>query len=60
MDVILVILALALTGLLVLLGASVRVVTQYQRGVVLRFGRLLGDARPPGLTVIAQGVDRLH
>ncbi|SHN66585.1 SPFH domain, Band 7 family protein [Geodermatophilus obscurus] len=60
MDAILVILVLALVGLLVLLGASVRVVTQYQRGVVLRFGRLLGDARPPGLTVIAPGIDRMH
>ena len=60
MDVVLALLAVAVLGLLLLVGASVRVVTQYQRGVVLRFGRLLGDARPPGLTVIAPGVDRLH
>ncbi len=60
MDAIIAILVLALVGLLILLGASVRVVTQYQRGVVLRFGRLLGDARPPGLTVIAPGIDRMH
>ncbi|WP_448607833.1 SPFH domain-containing protein [Geodermatophilus sp. URMC 60] len=60
MDVILAVVLVVVLGLLVLVGASVRVVTQYQRGVVLRFGRLLGDARPPGLTVIAPGVDRLH
>ena len=60
MDVVLALLAVAVLGLLLLAGASVRVVTQYQRGVVLRFGRLLGDARPPGLTVIAPGIDRLH
>ena len=60
MDAILVILVIVLTGLLLLVGASVRVVTQFERGVVLRFGRLLGDARQPGLTVIAPGVDRLH
>src|SRR3712207_6291084 len=60
MDVVLALLAIAVLGLLVLVGASVRVVTQYQRGVVLRFGRLLGDARPPGLTVIAPAIDRLH
>jgi regulator of protease activity HflC (stomatin/prohibitin superfamily) len=44
----------------VLLGASVRVVTQFERGVVLRFGRLTGPPRAPGLTLIAPGVDRLH
>ena len=60
MDAILVILVIVLTGLLLLVGASVRVVTQFERGVVLRFGRLLGDARPPGLTVIAPAIDRLH
>jgi regulator of protease activity HflC (stomatin/prohibitin superfamily) len=60
MDVVLALVVIAVLGLLVLAGASVRVVTQYQRGVVLRFGRLLGDARPPGLTVIAPGIDRMH
>ena len=60
MDAILVILVIVLMGLLLLVGASVRVVTQFERGVVLRFGRLLGDARPPGLTVIAPGIDRMH
>ena len=60
MDVVLALLVVAVLGLLVLVGASVRVVTQYQRGVVLRFGRLLGDARPPGLTLIAPGIDRMH
>jgi regulator of protease activity HflC (stomatin/prohibitin superfamily) len=60
MDVVLALVVIAVLGLLVLVGASVRVVTQYQRGVVLRFGRLLGDARPPGLTVIAPGIDRMH
>ena len=47
-------------GFLGLLGASVRVITQYERGVVLRFGRVLGDARGPGLTLIAPVADRLH
>ncbi|HEX2072594.1 MAG TPA: slipin family protein [Geodermatophilus sp.] len=60
MDTVLVVLVVVVLGLLVLLGASVRVVTQYERGVVLRFGRLLGDARPPGLTLIAPGIDHLH
>ena len=32
---------------LVLFGASVRVVTQFERGIVLRFGRLSGTPRVP-------------
>jgi regulator of protease activity HflC (stomatin/prohibitin superfamily) len=60
MDVVLALLVIVVLGLLVLVSASVRVVTQYERGVVLRFGRLLGEVRPPGLTVIAPGIDRMH
>jgi regulator of protease activity HflC (stomatin/prohibitin superfamily) len=60
MDVVLALVVVVVLGLLVLVGASVRVVTQYQRGVVLRFGRLHGDARPPGLRLITPGIDRMH
>ncbi|MEU8591955.1 slipin family protein [Streptomyces sp. NPDC048664] len=45
---------------LVGLGAAARVVKQYERGVVFRFGRVSGDARPPGLTAIVPFVDRMH
>ncbi|WP_037879459.1 slipin family protein [Streptomyces sp. NRRL F-5727] len=41
-------------------GAAARVVKQYERGVVFRFGRLRGDVRPPGFTMIVPAVDRLH
>ncbi|MGW1268645.1 slipin family protein [Streptomyces sp. NPDC002491] len=51
--------ALAAGGL-VYLGAAARVVKQYERGVVLRLGRLHGDARRPGFTVVIPLVDRLH
>ncbi|WP_448624972.1 slipin family protein [Geodermatophilus sp. URMC 64] len=54
------VLGAVLVVLLVLLGSSVRVITQFERGVVLRFGRLHGDVRNPGLTLIAPGADRLH
>lgn len=60
MDVLLGVLAVVILGLIVLLAASVRVVTQYERGVVLRFGRLRGDIRAPGLTMITPVADRLH
>ena len=35
--------------LAILLGSSVRLVQQYEQGVVLRFGRLLPGLRQPGL-----------
>src|SRR4051794_22711214 len=47
--------------LVVLLGlmSGVRMVQQYQRGVVLRFGRLLPEVRQPGLRLIIPFVDRM-
>ncbi|MFF0436833.1 slipin family protein [Streptomyces sp. NPDC004327] len=41
-------------------GAAARVVKQYERGVVFRFGKLAGQVRPPGFTMIVPLVDRLH
>src|SRR4051794_24501145 len=45
---------------LVLVLAGVRMVQQYQRGVVLRFGRLLPKIRQPGLCLIVPFVDRMY
>jgi regulator of protease activity HflC (stomatin/prohibitin superfamily) len=39
---------------------SARVITQYERGLVFRFGRVLHTIRGPGLTLIVPGVDRLR
>ncbi|MEU9331698.1 slipin family protein [Streptomyces sp. NPDC048290] len=44
----------------VYLAAAARVVKQFERGVVLRLGRLNGEVRGPGLTMIVPFVDRLH
>jgi regulator of protease activity HflC (stomatin/prohibitin superfamily) len=60
MDAVLWVLAILLLGVLVLAGASIRVITQFERGVVLRFGRLRGDPRGPGLTMIRPVADHLH
>lgn len=43
---------------LALLAAAIRIVKQYERGVVLRFGRLVG-VRNPGFNVIIPFVDRM-
>ena len=51
----------ALLGLAaVLLGLSARVVTQYERGIVFRFGRVLPETRGPGLALIAPVADRMR
>jgi regulator of protease activity HflC (stomatin/prohibitin superfamily) len=41
-------------------AVSLRVVKQYERGIVFRFGRLLDQVRGPGLAMIVPIADRLH
>jgi regulator of protease activity HflC (stomatin/prohibitin superfamily) len=45
---------------LVVVGLSLRVVKQFERGLVFRFGRVLDQVRAPGLTMVIPVVDRLH
>ncbi|MGH3373631.1 MAG: slipin family protein [Actinoallomurus sp.] len=45
---------------LALLGSSIRLVQQYEKGVVLRFGRLLPAIRGPGLRLIIPFADRMR
>jgi regulator of protease activity HflC (stomatin/prohibitin superfamily) len=59
MIIVFALIAVLALGLL-LLGSSVRVITQFERGVILRFGRLCTGTRGPGLALIAPFVDRLH
>ncbi|MFG2992181.1 slipin family protein [Streptomyces sp. NPDC048257] len=47
-------------GVVVYMGAAARVVKQYERGLVFRFGRLREEIRNPGFTVIVPVVERLH
>jgi regulator of protease activity HflC (stomatin/prohibitin superfamily) len=41
-------------------AASARVIKQYERGLVFRFGRVRDGLRGPGLNVVVPGVDRLR
>jgi regulator of protease activity HflC (stomatin/prohibitin superfamily) len=51
---------IVLIALVVLLaGSAVRMVQQYQRGVVLRFGQLLPEVRQPGLRLMIPVADRM-
>ncbi|MFJ9616425.1 slipin family protein [Streptomyces noursei] len=51
--------ALASAGTVYLMAAA-RVVKQYERGVVLRLGRLTSQVRGPGFTMIIPAVDRMR
>jgi len=51
-------LVLLLVILLVLVFSAVKVVQEYERGVVFRLGRLVG-ARGPGLILLIPGVERM-
>jgi regulator of protease activity HflC (stomatin/prohibitin superfamily) len=54
-------LAIAVLGLgAVGLAAGARVVKQWERGLVFRFGRVREGLRGPGLTLVVPGMDRLR
>jgi regulator of protease activity HflC (stomatin/prohibitin superfamily) len=44
----------------VVVGASVRVIKQYERGVVYRLGRVVSEPRRPGLALLFPFVERLQ
>src|SRR3954452_44075 len=45
---------------LVYVASAARVVKQYERGVVFRLGRVAGEVRSPGFTMVIPAVDRLR
>jgi regulator of protease activity HflC (stomatin/prohibitin superfamily) len=55
-----VILVLIIVGGLTVVGRSLRVVQQYERGIVFRFGRVLPGIRDPGLTILRPIGDRMQ
>jgi len=59
MDTLIVFLVIAVVLILIVLALSVRVVKQYERGVVFRLGRVIGS-REPGLRLLIPIVDVLH
>jgi regulator of protease activity HflC (stomatin/prohibitin superfamily) len=50
--------ALIVLGLLVL-AASIRIVNEWERGVILRLGRVLGRAKGPGLFLLIPIIDKM-
>lgn len=50
--------AIAVLAVLILAGLAFRVVRQYERGIILRWGRMVG-VKDPGLNIIIPFVDQL-
>jgi regulator of protease activity HflC (stomatin/prohibitin superfamily) len=55
-----VILVLIVVGGLTVVGRSLRVVQQYEQGIVFRFGRVMPGVRGPGLTILRPVGDRMQ
>jgi regulator of protease activity HflC (stomatin/prohibitin superfamily) len=56
---ILIALAFVLVAILTLVGSSVRVLREYERGIVFRLGRVM-QARGPGVVFLIPGADRME
>jgi regulator of protease activity HflC (stomatin/prohibitin superfamily) len=56
----LVVLIIIVVAGLTVVGRSLRVVQQYERGLIFRFGKVLPETRGPGLTIIRPIGDRLQ
>jgi regulator of protease activity HflC (stomatin/prohibitin superfamily) len=59
MDIALIILAIVVVFLIIVLFASIKVVQEYERGVVFRLGRLAG-VRGPGLILLIPFIERMQ
>ena len=55
----LIVVGVVLAFIIILLANSVRVLREYERGVVFRLGRLLGDPKGPGLFLLIPIIDRM-
>jgi regulator of protease activity HflC (stomatin/prohibitin superfamily) len=60
MVALVVILVILVLGGLITAGKSLRVVQQYEQGIIFRFGRVLPGTRGPGLTLIRPVGDKMQ
>jgi regulator of protease activity HflC (stomatin/prohibitin superfamily) len=60
MVALVVILIILVVGGLITAGRALRIVQQYEQGIIFRFGRVLPGTRGPGLTVIRPFGDRMQ
>jgi regulator of protease activity HflC (stomatin/prohibitin superfamily) len=60
MAAVIVIIVIVVIAALIAAGKSIRVVQQYEKGIIYRFGRVLPQVRDPGLTVLRPIGDRMQ
>jgi regulator of protease activity HflC (stomatin/prohibitin superfamily) len=60
MEAVIVIVVILVIAALIAAGRSIRVVQQYEKGIVYRFGRVLPEVRGPGLTTLRPIGDRMQ
>lgn len=60
METAIIIIVIVVAIIVLLILAGIRVISQYQRGVVFRLGRLRGDVKQPGLIWINPLIDRME
>ena len=60
MVVLVVILVILIVGGLIAAGRSLKIVQQYEQGIIFRFGKVLPGTRGPGLTIIRPIGDRMQ
>ena len=54
--IVLVIIAIFVAGILI---SSIKVVKEYERGVIFRVGRVRGGPKGPGLFILLPGIDKM-
>jgi regulator of protease activity HflC (stomatin/prohibitin superfamily) len=59
MNIALVLVAVIVVVAVLLLASAVRVLREYERGVVFRLGRLLPGPKGPGLILLIPGIDKM-
>jgi regulator of protease activity HflC (stomatin/prohibitin superfamily) len=59
-EAIIVILVILVVAGAITVGRSIRVVQQYEQGIIFRFGKVLSGPRGPGLTIIRPFGDRMQ
>jgi regulator of protease activity HflC (stomatin/prohibitin superfamily) len=60
MEAVVIVLVLLVIAAAIMAGRSIRVVQQYEKGIIYRFGRVLPEVRGPGLTVMRPIGDRMQ
>jgi regulator of protease activity HflC (stomatin/prohibitin superfamily) len=60
MDIVVTIVTVVVAVVVILFAMSVRIVKQYERGLIFRFGRVLPELRGPGLTLVVPFFDHVR